>query len=458
MIQELINFLSDKRITIIGFGKEGRSALNFLRKNLPNNPKPAILDMNQDIQNDELLNGLSKQWIGSNWLENIPPTDLYIKSPGVKLPPLSDIGINKNSITSQTELFLRFFGKKTIGITGTKGKSTVSSLIYHILDACGVPASLAGNIGKPVLDIISNEMPEWVVLELSSHQLENCQFSPHIAVLLNIYQEHLDHYDSFESYIKAKLNVLLHQRHSDIAIASKQVIDLTGNISQDIVSNYLIYDYDQPKFNANNSIELPNGSKLDFCEKKWTLAGEHNLINLVFALQVAELCGIPANKALDAAYSFKGLAHRLEFVGEFQEILFYNDSIATIPEASICAVKSLKNVDTLILGGFDRGIDYSKMADFLPKSGVSNIILMGDVGKVIKKLIGKSLKGDQFIYCAENLQLAIEFAYKNTKKGSICLLSPAAASYDKFKNFEERGKVFTELVRSINKSYSNKSA
>lgn len=447
----LIEYLKDKHITIIGFGKEGKSTFKLIKSLLPNNPDPIVLDSNKDLVYDSLLENVNKSWIGDSWLSNIPKTDIFFKSPGVVLPQEIVQEFPTSEITSQTEVFLRFFHERIIGITGTKGKSTCSSLCHHILTNMGKQSILAGNIGRPVFELLSSELPEWIVLELSSHQLENCKYSPHIAALLNIFEEHLDHYISFDAYALAKCNIFSHQQLVDYAVIGNQALTIVEQIgiakplSTILQVDGALVGQIEPSDNLIQS-HLPDGQVITIDTNQWKLQGGHNIYNLIVCLQIASLCGIKWGDGLKAAYSFKGLAHRLEYVGEYHKIKFYNDSIATIPEAAIAAVKALKVVNTLILGGLNRGINYAELIDFLPVSGVQNIILLGEVGIHIQKMAATKLHGNQQMYLVNNMKEAVEIAFKHTQNGKVCLLSPAAASYDQFRNFEERGRKFVEEV------------
>ena len=348
-----------------------------------------------------------------------------------------------NNIKSQLELLLEFFDMFTIGITGTKGKSTTSSLIYKVLKEQNVKSMLLGNIGVPVFDYIDT-IPDdtTLILEMSSHQLEYMKLSPNISILLNIYPEHLDHYESFEKYAEAKCNIFKYQKKSDYFIYN----------SDDETINKFLKDEEAKKYKVslreNGDIYL-KGENIYFKDKEIynintprNLLGEYNLNNIMFVLAVSEILKLDISKTIKSISDFKTLEHRLEFVGEYNGILYYDNSIATIPKATIEAVKALKNVDTLIIGGMDRGLDYTDFVKFLNESDISNIICMPKTGHDI----AKSLK-DGRAYVVNTLDEAVEIAKKHTTKGRVCLLSPAAASYGFFKNFEEKGNIYKELVK-----------
>jgi UDP-N-acetylenolpyruvoylglucosamine reductase len=408
----IIDFIKDKKIAILGFGREGKSSLNFIRNHLPD--KQLFIHDKDSIEiQDNNVSIVS----GENYLQNLNDYDIILKTPGISFANLNYF-IEPEKISSQTALFLQFYGNQTIGITGTKGKSTTSSLIYHILQQNHKKTVLAGNIGVPFFDIIEQIDKETIVVaELSAHQLEFVHHSSHIAVLLNLYQEHLDHFNSFSSYMQAKLNITKYQNETDILVYNEDDEWITKLLTQhNFTRNYYPYS-NRVKHNA--------------------------------AFTTCKLFGITDKEIETAFASFIPLEHRQEFVGEKHGIRFYNDSIATVPEAAIFALETLKEVNTLLLGGFDRGIDYEILYNYLEKNPVENIVFMGPAGKRMhtewKAKYGK-LSVTKNCIEEDDMQKIINFAIQNTQKGKICLLSPAAASYDQYTNFEERGKMFKQCA------------
>ncbi len=444
MIADLINYFQNKKILILGFGREGQSTYKLIRKYIKEQTL-YIADRKENFEkNYEFLSQDKniKCISGEGYLEDLEEYDVIIKSPGISFVGL-DTSKFYNNIKSQLELLLEFFDMFTIGITGTKGKSTTSSLIYKVLKEQNVKSMLLGNIGVPVFDYIDT-IPDdtTLILEMSSHQLEYMKLSPNISILLNIYPEHLDHYESFEKYAEAKCNIFKYQKKSDYFIYN----------SDDETINKFLKDEEAKKYKVslreNGDIYL-KGENIYFKDKEIynintprNLLGEYNLNNIMFVLAVSEILKLDISKTIKSISDFKTLEHRLEFVGEYNGILYYDNSIATIPKATIEAVKALKNVDTLIIGGMDRGLDYTDFVKFLNESDISNIICMPKTGHDI----AKSLK-DGRAYVVNTLDEAVEIAKKHTTKGRVCLLSPAAASYGFFKNFEEKGNIYKELVK-----------
>ena len=420
--------LENKKIAIWGLGKEGISTLQFIQNNNIKCKEIGILDT-KDLPEIEGTKKLNKT-------EELNKYDLIFKSPGI-VADKSKIDIDK--LTSQTEEFIKILSEQIIGITGTKGKSTTSSLTYTILKNYYPNTVLVGNIGIPCFNAI-NEIDEdtKIVFELSCHQLEFIRYSPHIAVILDLYPDHLDHYKTFENYINAKLNINKFQKDEDILIfgeTCKKYINSTIN------NNICINDYIK-----NRTITI-NDKKIEILENETNLMGEHNFFDIAVSYYIcSEVYKISNEEFKTALNKFKGLAHRLEYVTTKDNVAYYDDSISTIGETTIEGIKALKKVNTLILGGMDRKIDYSNLEDFiLDEPNLENLILMPDTGTRIYKELEE--KGNtKKCYLVDNLEEAVKKAKEVTKKDTICLFSPAAASYGFFKNFEERGNKFKELL------------
>ena len=447
MIDSLIQYFKDKKILILGFGREGISTYKLIRKYLNNqhltiaDKKPNFEEDYNFLQKDPYLTIIS----GKNYLENLENYDIIMKAPGISFAYL-DTTPYFSKIKSQLELFLEFFPIYTIGITGTKGKSTTSSLIYQILKDQNIKCMLLGNIGTPVFDCIDTlEENTTVILEMSSHQLEYMQVSPNIAILLNLYEEHLDHYESFEKYAEAKCNIYKYQTKSDYFLysadnenlakfvhnlpATTYSVSLKNDHSTIFLKENMIYWNNKPLYDSN----MPRN-----------LVGDYNLNNIMFALGVSEILHLDLSKTVQSISNFNTLAHRLQFVGKYNDILFYDNSIATIPMATIEAIEALKNVDTLIIGGMDRGIHYEDFINYLNHSSIRNVICMPKTGHDIALKLKK-----EKAYIVETLEEAVTTAKKVTAKNKICMLSPAAASYGFFKNFEEKGDLYQKLIKDI---------
>ncbi len=391
----IIDKLNDKRVLIWGYGLEGKSAERFLKLHC----KPATMELYMGSQDgiDETL------------------YDYIIKSPGVPAARFN------GKYTAATDLFLEDFADRTIGITGTKGKSTTSSLLYHVLKECsGRPVFLVGNIGVPCLDVYDEITPDSIIVfEMSCHQLEHAAISPHVAVMLNIFEDHLDRYVTKERYFEAKKNITLHQTSKDFFFAGEQVPEIATSAAVRVIP-----------FNEGPSFEMK-------------LKGSHNQINARFVYEIAtSLYGCDGDAVRRSIADFNGLRHRMELVGVSEGIEFYDDSISTIPEAAIAAVTSIPNACTLLIGGMDRHIDYDILVEFIRDHGEFRYIFMYESGR----RIFKDVKDLEYCSYSEDLEEAVNAAKHLTPAGKACILSPAAASYGYFKNFEERGDVFARLA------------
>lgn len=430
-IRQLVDFFRGQKVLILGFGREGQSTYHFLRRYLPEqtlylaDADTALLEKHPELRADQNLTCA----LGDHYLARLADFDIIMKSPGISFKELN-VNEFENKIQSQLELMLRFFRVPTIGVTGTKGKSTTSSLIFQILQDQKVPSLLLGNIGEPVFEYLQDLRDDTtVVLEMSSHQLEFMHHSPHIAVLTNLYEEHLDHYRSFTHYALAKCNIFRFQTTNDYFL-----YDADEELLVKIVTELQPVAQSLP-------LRLADVNKMYDVNAPRQLLGDYNLLNIAFALQVAQILGLDLGKATASVNHFQPLPHRLELVGEVGGVKYYDNSIGTIPEATIAAVAALGDVDTLIIGGMDRGLDYSDFIRFLNQSEIQHVICMPKTGHDIAPQLTP-----EKVCQVETLEEAVAQAKKLTAPGKSCLLSPAAASYGFFKNFEEKGKLFKELV------------
>lgn len=424
MIDSIVRRLSGKKILIAGFGREGKSTLRFLQKYLPD-AIIGVADKNesafQDVDKERY-----KLYFGDDYLAVASDYDIVVKTPGISV---NNVNIDLEKITSQTDLFLEAFHNQVIGITGTKGKSTTSTLIYHFIKESGHDVILAGNIGIPILDCVDDINESTIIVyELSAHQLQFINRSPRVGILLNVFEEHLDHFGTFEKYEDAKINILRYMDDDDSAIVN-------GVLSKEIDSLHCsCVDFENYDFDIKWD-EIP-------------LLGEHNKLNVKAALCACSSFGLSVDELVPHLYTFKPLEHRQEFVGCFKGVKFYNDSISTIPQATIAALNTIKNVNFLLLGGFDRGIDYEPLVTYLKENVLPYVLVTGQAGETMKmKLQDTDYKGDILEYT--DMESAFEIVKKLAKEGDVCMLSPAAASYDRYKNFEERGRIFKELANKF---------
>lgn len=391
----IIDRLKDKKILIWGYGREGKSTEHFINTFCSVKKLSVFEGTADEIDENEY--------------------DYIIKSPGIKADAYHE------KYTSQTELFLEEFAPQTIGITGTKGKSTTSSMLYHALRACrGENIQLVGNIGLPCLDYYSEYNKDTlIVFEMSCHQLSHLRRSPHVAVFLNLYEDHLDYYGTFEHYFSAKKNITLHQGADDFFFYGDSLPAIGTRAKKRMIS------YEAP---------------LSFDMR---LTGDHNQFNARFVYTICtELYGCSERDVRRAIGSFEGLPHRMQLVASISGVDYYNDSISTIPQATIEAIKSIPNVKTVLIGGMDRHINYDILIEFIRRHPEYTYILSYESGRRIYQEVSD-------LPCCRyqnTLSEAVALAKAVTPEGGACLFSPAAASYGYFKNFEERGDAYARLV------------
>ncbi len=397
-----------KKILILGYGKEGQATERFLKKYCPS-----------------VFIGIADKKISVDYLEEQNKYDLVIRSPG----------ISKNLITkpytTATNIFLANNKNVVIGVTGTKGKSTTASLIYSIIKAAGKMVHLVGNIGNPMLDLMLQKVgrDDIFVCEFSSYQLNDIQYSPHISVVLDLFPEHMNYHGNVENYYNAKKNIIARVTVDDYFIYNSKFSELRS-WAKDSICKTIPFEQNMPV----NDTDIP-------------LLGEHNRENIRASVTVAHLLGIKNAFIVEAVKKFVPLPHRLQMVGTFKKITFYDDAISTTPESTILAIESLKNVGTIFLGGEDRGYDFNKMVEVIIDYKIPNIVLFPESGKTILKLIQSKKKGGLRLFNTESMEEAVKFAYKHTAPDKICLLSNASPSYSLWKNFEEKGDLFQFFVK-----------
>ncbi len=399
-IPTLFAFLGMEKIAVVGYGKEGMVSEKYLKTYYPR-ATISILDQKQ----------------GSDYLSHQADFDMAIKSPGIQKELITI------PYTTATNLFFsRVSGKHMIiGVTGSKGKSTTASLIFEILKTAQKNVVLLGNIGKPMLEYLLKPIePDTIfVLELSSYQLDDITFSPDIAVVTNLFPEHMDFHGSLKKYYQAKENIIRQQKEHQYFVYHKKT---------------------KPWLKKYRGIAVPFAQ--DFFESN--LLGAHNQSNIGAAVAVARILKISDADIQKALSGFKGLNHRLQNIGTFGGITFYDDAISTTPESTIEAIKALKKVDTIFLGGQDRGYRFTELEKLIKTRRVKNIVLFPDSGRHIIKN-----KKPFTILETKSMEEAVAFAYKNTPRGGICLLSCASPSYSLWKNFEEKGEEFKAMVLKL---------
>ena len=460
-----INELENKKILILGLGREGLVTAKFLRKHYPG-IKLGMADARDilafDLETQKLLEDSSKYTLhlGKDYLSVLNDYQVVIKTPGLS-PYLKEIKEAQQAgvvLTSATRLFFANRVGKIIAITGSKGKSTTSSLIYQVLKAGGKDVELVGNIGKSALEYLDQDGPNKLfVFEISSYQLMDLEESPDVAVLVSFFPDHLDYHGSLDEYFRCKMNLVNHLKAGAKVVynvGSERINQFVGDRLGKRTDIELIGFNDGLGSRVEGAAAWVGGEKLvDLSEVK--LIGEHNLQNMLAAEAVGKIFEIDRTVIVSALKEFKGLEHRLEFVGKYRGINFYNDAISTTPESTIAGIEALKasGIGTLFVGGMDRGYQFKKLAEKILEVGIKNIIIFPDTGAQIWHEI-EQCATDQKLNLPKHFEVnkmdeAVKIAYEETEKGTICLLSNASPSFNLFKNYEDKGRQFKENVVRI---------
>ena len=438
-----------KKITIMGLGLHG-GGVGVAKFFCQQDADVLVTDLKTKEQLKESLKKLKKYKnikyrLGEHKKEDFVNADLVIKNPDVPndSPFLEVARKNNVSIKTDISIFFDLCQAPIIGVTGTKGKSTVATLIYELLKTKYKNTILAGNIGVSPLEFLNkiNSRPHqkfgsgWVVLELSSFELEGLAKSPQVAVITNILPDHLNRYANMERYIQAKKTIFKYQKSRDTLILNKDNF-IVRQFAGEAASKVYFFSLK----------ELPKGIKLD----NFKLLGNHNLSNLLAAIKVAEVLKIPPKNIEKSLKTFKGLASRQEFVGEIRGVKYFNDTTATMPEATIAAIRVFseefpESKLILICGGVDKRLKYGELAKIIKEKVGELIMLPGTASDKIKENLVSYLNMHEISSMSE----AVEKSSKLAKKGDIVLLSPGAASFNLFKNEFDRGNQFIKEVKKI---------
>ncbi len=405
--EKFLASLQSQNVMILGHGVEGKVNEEFFRKRTP--------DWWIDIVD---------QKDGPDYMQRVFAYDHIVKSPGIKWSPA--IRLMEARVTSGTQLFFSGYDSscKVIGVTGSKGKSTVATLLYEMLKAADLPfddVKLVGNIGEPALAHVEAKNTLFVY-ELSSYQLEGLRARPEIAVITSFFPDHLDYHGSLANYLGAKLNITRFQGESDVLM---------------FPDKYEVLKRIETKAKM---LALPSPGVF-----KTHLKGAHNQENIALAAAAASLMSADKDAIQSALDEFKGLPHRLEEVGTFKEILFVDDANATTPEGTLAALAVYgSQIGTLFLGGEDRGYDFTALAARIRELEIPNVVLFPDTGEKMMMAIGE---GPTY-FETESMEDAVKWAYENTPAESVCLMSMASPSYSLFKDYVEKGELFQKFVRA----------
>lgn len=452
--------LAGRRVAVWGFGTEGRSSLRVLQARFPGQPVTVINDTELPVSiASELKQQRGVQLLqGREALAQVADFEILLKSPGISphLGPSADALAAARAagtrVTSATDLwFGEFPDARSIAITGTKGKSTTAALVAHLLRAAGKQVALGGNIGTAMLDFVADPpvvAPDFWVLELSSFQVCDLEARPSVAVLLNLYPEHLDWHGTVERYFSDKVRLV--QPSSSGERPERVILNASDAETGKRLGDTVKADY----FNQENDLHVADGwireGERPLLEVAAVgLAGAHNLSNVCAALAAVRAVGVDPVTVAPAVRDFRGLPHRLAVLGEREGVTWVDDSISTTPQSAIAAVEAFAGQPvTLLLGGHDRGLDYSELARFVVSRPVERVISLPDSGPRIAEAILKARGEGSLprVTEASDLSAAVEEARSSTPADGVVLLSPAAPSFGRFRNYQERGKRFAQEV------------
>lgn len=486
--EPLFSYLRGKKILLLGMGREGKSSLAFLLRH-QEEIQWAKLALADRVALDETF-GLETH-TGEDYLDCLGDFDLVLKAPGISLKSFERLPGHRQGlvhypdteITGQIDLTLRFLPfHRILAVSGTKGKSTTSTLLSLFLRECSRPVYFRGNIGIPVWDELEGLDSEAnLCLELSSHQLEFCRQPPSASALTNFYPEHLDHYSSYEAYLEAKIGVMEAQGREDVFVLNSLEAELMERVLPKLKSKVILIraatDVEvaqrvqaQSEILAevilgDGSFELVKNGKKIFQLKPASLnpllKGEHLLIDVAIASSLAYLEGLTQEGLERVCREFQGLPHRCERVAEVDGVTYVNDSISTIPRTCSLALETLGTVSVLYIGGMDRGVDCEELAlELLEREGL-HLFCLPDTGAYFYQYFHRFGQGNRvrqvadFASSIEAAQRVAQEALKLGMERSYVLLSPAASSYHRYKNFEERGDEFKQAVAQLQQKKSD---
>ncbi|TKJ31156.1 MAG: UDP-N-acetylmuramoyl-L-alanine--D-glutamate ligase [Chloroflexi bacterium B3_Chlor] len=451
----------NQKVMIVGLGREGIALAKFLAGQGAN---VTITDMKSEEalrDKTDQLAGLPIHYLLGGHPEESLDADVIFVSPGVprEIPILVEAQQRGVALSSETKLFFSLCRAPIIGITGSSGKTTTTSLVGDIMRAGGYRTFVGGNIGSPLISVVDEIEPQdKVVMELSSFQLEALDQSPHIAAILNLSPNHLDRHQSIDDYVSAKVNIIRFQKEDDYAILNADD-PLAQQIAKHCRGRTLLFSPQQ---------EVETGAFLDqgqvtvrWEDEEWKvchvsevqLLGSHNLENVLAACAIAVPAGAQSEAMRTAVTSFSGVEHRLELVAEIEGVRYYDDSIATSPQRAMAALNSFSEPIVLLAGGRGKHLPLEGLAQLIVKK-VKALILFGEAASLLEQAV-MEIQGDRRelpIYRSADLSEAVRTAGQIVRAGDVVLLAPACTSFDMYRDFAERGEHFKSLVRDLKKS------
>lgn len=445
--------LENKKVLVVGLARTGVAVARFLAQA---GAEVTVTDMREEEELSETLTELADLDINLELGRHVPYSflmaDLIVVSPGVPMDikPLAMARSQKRRVVSEVELASWFIKAPMVAITGTNGKTTTTTLTGEIFRACGFDTFVGGNIGNPLIELASSgDSVDRVVVELSSFQLEGVEsFRPHVAVLLNLTEDHLDRYASFQEYVDAKLRIFENQQADDFAVLNIDdplVAACAGKLKARIFPMSRLRELTEGISYQDGFITFSHrGKVLRFGTAGFKLKGVHNLDNIMASLASALLMRCDGDCAFAAVSEFKGLPHRMEFVAEIDGVSYYEDSKGTNVGSVVKSLESFDSGITLIAGGKDKGGSYEPLAPLVAQR-VSHLVLIGEA----KERMNEALGALTDTHLAQTLEAAVALAGQLTKPGGVVLFSPACSSFDMFKNYEERAERFKAAVRAL---------
>ncbi|MHB8871176.1 MAG: UDP-N-acetylmuramoyl-L-alanine--D-glutamate ligase [Candidatus Doudnabacteria bacterium] len=467
-----ITDLQGKKIGILGFGIEGQAVAAFLTKF---GLSFEVYDQNPDVRAKTNAKDFSE----------IFDREILFRSPGIKIsePTLLQAQEKGIVLTSQLKIFLQNTKAKIIGITGSKGKGTTAKLVYEILKNSGLKVFLGGNFGSEVLSLISED-DAYIVLELSSFQLADVDVSPHIAVVLMVVPEHLDYHKDSKEYYEAKSSITKYQNKEDFAVVNSDyeqsmIIGKLGGGKKYFVQTLKeesVGKADPFKiYKAEGFLKIKNGifaeelekhiylvndSEIQFFAdaKEFSLPGFHNLQNVCAAIMVSKIVSkeepaVTDQVILQTIREYKGLEHRLEDVGTFNGVQFFDDSFGTTPESALAAIKAFSKPEIVIIGGVDKGADYESFGYELTKlKQIKGVVLIGQISEILEQALLRNSFIGKIFTGAKNMSEVFDQVKEIALEGDIVLLAPGTSSFGMFKNYKDRGDQFKEAARKYGNS------
>jgi len=433
-----------KQILILGWGREGQSTYQLLSTCCPT-ANITVSDQDETALSEWQKNNHSLQV--STYLQGLNSYQVIFKTAGIfgGIPELSNFLQSGGVMTTQLNEFLLAYKDQVIGVTGTKGKSTTSSLIATLSVASSKHTLLAGNIGTPVFDVGEQVLPEsQIILEMSSYQLDSVTSSPHTAVFLNFFPEHLNYHQSIGNYLAAKEKITGFQSQDDILIYnqdSPEVSEVATLSKAQLIPFSYTHNLPYPQ-NIETVLTELEQVQLPETIKKW---------NVLPALLASQSFGLSVEQIIAALHTFKPLPHRLETVSSAGEITWIDDTLATIPEATIAALEALPRVDVLLLGGYDRGISYQKIIDVCVTKRIPAIGFFKPSGQTMYDLLRQNYPEAVWpkMKVVESMDEAVQFSLDHSSKGAVVLLSPSSPSFGQFKNYEDKSAQFRIAINKL---------